>query len=311
MAPALPPRQAGVALRKRLSLRPGPGLHVTRTQCPGSRGVKRPAWREELPLAPPWSPPPPPVPGLWCARSCSFGGEGGLSGRVTAEPCLLAPRRGAGGPDWAGPGQLTGQRRASGKQLLVQVSFPPGRTERVPGGSFCASGTRVPAARGRLRWEPRVGALRPAGRRSSASLALRSSRSQSAAVTPSSTTSSTRATPAPAAPAAASATSPSPAPSSGNGTSTAASPTQPIQLSDLQSILATMNVPAGPGGGQQGNRASGPGRAAGARRWLSRAGAERVPGPSCLPCRRARQLLGLEPVAGLAPPTALCSSCPS
>lgn len=273
--------------------------------------MKRPAWREELPLAPPWSPPPLPVPGLWCARSCSFGGEGGLSGRVTAEPCLLAPRRGAGGPDWAGPGQLTGQRRASGKQLLVQVSFPPGRTERVPGGSFCASGTRVPAARGRLRWEPRVGALRPAGRRSSASLALRSSRSQSAAVTPSSTTSSTRATPAPAAPAAASATSPSPAPSSGNGTSTAASPTQPIQLSDLQSILATMNVPAGPGGGQQGNRASGPGRAAGARRWLSRAGAERVPGPSCLPCRRARQLLGLEPVAGLAPPTALCSSCPS
>ncbi|ELW48916.1 Proteasomal ubiquitin receptor ADRM1 [Tupaia chinensis] len=52
--------------------------------------------------------------------------------------------------------------------------------------------------------------------------------------------------------AAASATSPSPAPSSGNGASTAASPTQPIQLSDLQSILATMNVPAVPGGGQQG-----------------------------------------------------------
>ncbi|XP_029424306.1 proteasomal ubiquitin receptor ADRM1 isoform X2 [Nannospalax galili] len=84
-----------------------------------------------------------------------------------------------------------------------------------------------------------------------ASSSSSSSRSQSAAVTPSSTTSSTRATPAPSAPAAASATSPSPAPSSGNGTSTAASPTQPIQLSDLQSILATMNVPAGPGGSQQ------------------------------------------------------------
>uniref|UniRef100_A0A8C6QCH1 Proteasomal ubiquitin receptor ADRM1 n=1 Tax=Nannospalax galili TaxID=1026970 RepID=A0A8C6QCH1_NANGA len=55
---------------------------------------------------------------------------------------------------------------------------------------------------------------------------------------------------------AASATSPSPAPSSGNGTSTAASPTQPIQLSDLQSILATMNVPAGPGGSQQVDLAS-------------------------------------------------------
>ncbi|XP_074262854.1 proteasomal ubiquitin receptor ADRM1-like isoform X2 [Saimiri boliviensis] len=83
-----------------------------------------------------------------------------------------------------------------------------------------------------------------------------SSRSQSAAVTPSSTTSSTRATPAPSAPAAASATSPSPAPSSGNGASTAGSPTQPIQLSDLQSILATMNVPAGPAGSQQVDLAS-------------------------------------------------------
>ncbi|ERE70666.1 proteasomal ubiquitin receptor ADRM1-like protein [Cricetulus griseus] len=55
---------------------------------------------------------------------------------------------------------------------------------------------------------------------------------------------------------AASTTSPSPAPSSGNGTSTAASPTQPIQLSDLQNILATMNVPAGPGGSQQVDLAS-------------------------------------------------------
>ncbi|XP_066092846.1 proteasomal ubiquitin receptor ADRM1 isoform X1 [Saccopteryx bilineata] len=89
-----------------------------------------------------------------------------------------------------------------------------------------------------------------------ASSSSSSSRSQSAAVTPSSTTSSARATPAPSAPAAAAATSPSPAPSSGNGTSTAASPAQPIQLSDLQSILATMNVPAGPGGGQQVDLAS-------------------------------------------------------
>ncbi|XP_025254095.1 proteasomal ubiquitin receptor ADRM1 isoform X3 [Theropithecus gelada] len=97
-----------------------------------------------------------------------------------------------------------------------------------------------------------LGSSGPPGSSSSSS-----SRSQSAAVTPSSTTSSTRATPAPSAPAAASATSPSPAPSSGNGaSSTAASPTQPIQLSDLQSILATMNVPAGPAGGQQVDLAS-------------------------------------------------------
>lgn len=89
-----------------------------------------------------------------------------------------------------------------------------------------------------------------------ASSSSSSSRSQSAAVTPSSTTSSARTTPAPSAPAAASATSPSPAPSSGNGTGTAASPAQPIQLSDLQSILATMSVPAGPGGGQQVDLAS-------------------------------------------------------
>ncbi|MBZ3888606.1 Proteasomal ubiquitin receptor ADRM1 [Sciurus carolinensis] len=84
-----------------------------------------------------------------------------------------------------------------------------------------------------------------------ASSSSSSSQSQSAAVTPSSTTSSAHITPAPSAPAGASTTSPSPAPSSGNGTSTAASLTQPIQLNDLQSILATMNVPAGPGGSQQ------------------------------------------------------------
>ncbi|XP_036179499.1 proteasomal ubiquitin receptor ADRM1 isoform X2 [Myotis myotis] len=89
-----------------------------------------------------------------------------------------------------------------------------------------------------------------------ASSSSSSSRSQSAAVTPSSTASSARATPAPSAPAAASVTSPSPTPNPGNGASTAASPTQPIQLSDLQSILATMNVPAGPGGSQQVDLAS-------------------------------------------------------
>ncbi|XP_062361280.1 proteasomal ubiquitin receptor ADRM1 isoform X1 [Cinclus cinclus] len=83
-----------------------------------------------------------------------------------------------------------------------------------------------------------------------ASSSSSSSRSQSAAVTPSSTTSSTRVTPAPSVPAAASVTSPSPVPSSGNGTSSATSPTQPIQLSDLQNILATMNVPSGAGGQQ-------------------------------------------------------------
>lgn len=51
-------------------------------------------------------------------------------------------------------------------------------------------------------------------------------------------------------------TSPSPAPSSANGASTAASPAQPIQLSDLQSILATMSVPAAPGASQQVDLAS-------------------------------------------------------
>ncbi|XP_053562975.1 proteasomal ubiquitin receptor ADRM1 [Bombina bombina] len=85
-----------------------------------------------------------------------------------------------------------------------------------------------------------------------------SSRSQSAAVTPSSTTtSSTRTTAAaPVAPAAAPVTTPSPAVSSGNGASAAASPTQPIQLSDLQNILATMNVPVTGEGGQQVDLAS-------------------------------------------------------
>ncbi|XP_056405226.1 proteasomal ubiquitin receptor ADRM1 isoform X3 [Hyla sarda] len=80
-----------------------------------------------------------------------------------------------------------------------------------------------------------------------------SSRSQSAAVTPSSTSSSTRTTTTttPAAPATVvPAATPSPAVSSGNGASTATSPTRPIQLSDLQNILATMNVPANAEGGQ-------------------------------------------------------------
>lgn len=169
--------------------------------------------------------------------------------------------RWAGGPDWAGPGQLTGERRASCKQLFVQVSLAP-----------CLLIVRCHQLSLLLKM---VQVLRAAGSARAFGAgptccgafghvivkccpALPSSRSQSAAVTPSSTTSSARATPAPSAPAAASATSPSPAPSSGNGTSTAASPTQPIQLSDLQSILATMNVPAGPGGGQQGNSAPRP-----------------------------------------------------
>ncbi|MBN3325129.1 ADM1B protein, partial [Atractosteus spatula] len=87
-----------------------------------------------------------------------------------------------------------------------------------------------------------------------------SSRSQSAAVTPSSAASATRISsaqaPAPIAPAAPSTASPTtPAPSSTAVTPPAAaaaasSPTQPIQLSDLQSILATMNVPAMAAGGQ-------------------------------------------------------------
>nr|XP_033770119.1 proteasomal ubiquitin receptor ADRM1 [Geotrypetes seraphini]XP_033770120.1 proteasomal ubiquitin receptor ADRM1 [Geotrypetes seraphini] len=104
-----------------------------------------------------------------------------------------------------------------------------------------------------------------------ASSSSSSSRSQSTAVTPSSTTSSTRVTSTPSAPAAvtsaaattttttaaaAAAASPTTATSSGNGASTAASPTQPIQLSDLQNILATMNVPAVAGGGQQVDLAS-------------------------------------------------------
>lgn len=93
-----------------------------------------------------------------------------------------------------------------------------------------------------------------------------SSRSQSAAATPSSasggarSTSSAQAattpvTPAPLAPAATSPTSTptTPAaqtPAGAAPVSSAASPTQPIQLSDLQSILATMNVPNAAAAGQ-------------------------------------------------------------
>ncbi|XP_041112491.1 proteasomal ubiquitin receptor ADRM1-like [Polyodon spathula] len=86
-----------------------------------------------------------------------------------------------------------------------------------------------------------------------------SSRSQSAAVTPSSTSSTTRislaSAPAPATPAATATTAASPTmtpttpaasttPTATAAAATAGSPTQPIQLSDLQNILATMNVPA-------------------------------------------------------------------
>ncbi|CAH2303156.1 proteasomal ubiquitin receptor ADRM1 isoform X1 [Pelobates cultripes] len=92
---------------------------------------------------------------------------------------------------------------------------------------------------------PGLASLLGSGGPTTSSSSSSSSRSQSAAVTPSSTTSSTRtATAAPVTPAAVPAATPSPAVSSGNGASAAASPTQPIQLSDLQNILATMNVPA-------------------------------------------------------------------
>lgn len=87
---------------------------------------------------------------------------------------------------------------------------------------------------------------------------LTSSRSQSTAVTPSSTSAATRinssqAPTTPTTPSATTGASPvttpttpaAPAPSAG-----AASPTQPIQLSDLQNILATMNVPATGQGGK-------------------------------------------------------------
>ncbi|XP_048861402.1 proteasomal ubiquitin receptor ADRM1 [Brienomyrus brachyistius] len=100
-----------------------------------------------------------------------------------------------------------------------------------------------------------LGSGGPAGSGSSSS-----SRSQSAAVTPSSTFSAPRITsvPAPTTPITPAATissspavtptnpatpTPPPAPS-------AASPAQPIQLSDLQNILATMNVPAAASGVQ-------------------------------------------------------------
>lgn len=85
-----------------------------------------------------------------------------------------------------------------------------------------------------------------------------SSCSQSTAVTPSSTSAATRLSSSqvpttPTTPSAATGTSPvttpttpaAPAPSAG-----ASSPTQPIQLSDLQNILATMNVPAAGQGGK-------------------------------------------------------------
>lgn len=85
-----------------------------------------------------------------------------------------------------------------------------------------------------------------------------SSRSQSTAVTPSSTSAATRLSSSqvpttPTTPSAATGASPvttpttpaAPVPSAG-----ATSPTQPIQLSDLQNILATMNVPAAGQGGE-------------------------------------------------------------
>lgn len=95
-----------------------------------------------------------------------------------------------------------------------------------------------------------------------------SSRSQSAAVTPSSTSSTTRissaSAPTPATPAATATTAASPTvtpttpaastitptPTPTAAIATAGSPTQPIQLSDLQNILATMNVPAMAASGQ-------------------------------------------------------------
>ncbi|MGH0163692.1 UNVERIFIED_CONTAM: hypothetical protein FKN15_045975 [Acipenser sinensis] len=95
-----------------------------------------------------------------------------------------------------------------------------------------------------------------------------SSRSQSAAVTPSSTSSTTRissaSAPTPATPAATATTAASPTvtpttpaastitptPTPTAAVATAGSPTQPIQLSDLQNILATMNVPAMAASGQ-------------------------------------------------------------
>ncbi|XP_063315667.1 proteasomal ubiquitin receptor ADRM1 isoform X1 [Pelobates fuscus] len=99
---------------------------------------------------------------------------------------------------------------------------------------------------------PGLASLLGSGGPTTSSSSSSSSRSQSAAVTPSSTTSSTRtATAAPVTPAVVPAATPSPAVSSGNGASAAASPTQPIQLSDLQNILATMNVPATGEGGQR------------------------------------------------------------
>ncbi|XP_076874535.1 proteasomal ubiquitin receptor ADRM1-A-like [Brachyhypopomus gauderio] len=79
-----------------------------------------------------------------------------------------------------------------------------------------------------------------------------SSRSQSTAVTPSSTSAATRLSSSqvpttPTTPSATTAASPTATPTTPAGPSVSAgptSPTQPIQLSDLQSILATMNVPA-------------------------------------------------------------------
>ncbi|XP_028849373.1 proteasomal ubiquitin receptor ADRM1 [Denticeps clupeoides] len=85
-----------------------------------------------------------------------------------------------------------------------------------------------------------------------------SSRSQSAAVTPSSGSGGTRMSSAPApttpvTPAAASTISPAvtpTTPASQIPSANVSSPTQPIQLSDLQSILATMNVPSMAASGQ-------------------------------------------------------------
>lgn len=90
------------------------------------------------------------------------------------------------------------------------------------------------------------------------SLFSTSSRSQSTAVTPSSTSAATRLSSSqvpttPTTPSVTTAASPVTTPTTPAALAPSAgatSPTQPIQLSDLQNILATMNVPAAGQGGE-------------------------------------------------------------
>ncbi|KAB0404606.1 hypothetical protein E2I00_017053 [Balaenoptera physalus] len=94
----------------------------------------------------------PPMPGALGA-SGSGGHELALRLGVVSELRLLAPGRWPGGADGAGPGQLTGERRASSQQLFVQVSLTPAHSGMAEcpllhGGRTILATMNVPAGPG-------------------------------------------------------------------------------------------------------------------------------------------------------------------